>query len=479
MKVGRRIVLRGIGGTVLALPFLESIGLPDASSGVARAQDMRTPPYAIFFRQANGVAQAQRNDEIGDEPERFWPRMTGALTMESLAGRALEELAPFRSKLLVVKGVDMQNFDYGDGHARGALQCLTGRGPTVTGAGGDSEAAGMSLDHLIGQELNEGGRESMFMYAGQRGGWLGGPCISYRGPASRRTAIHDPWMGYQSLVGGSAGMSELAQRQLVERRQSINDLVRGQMDRLLSRPQLSTHDRMRIEQHRAALRDLETGLTCGMSADRERALMGAAPGFDSTDGDEVLEAARLHMEVAAIAVGCGHTRSVAIQIGSGNDGSTRYRDPDTGSLMENFHFLSHRRQSHGSDGAIIAGSDLLHHKVDRQFAQTFRHLLEHLDAIALPSEGRTLLDAGVSVWLNDLSSGPPHGRTDCPFILAGSADGYFLQGQHVDLPGTGVNHAQMLNTIGTAVGVRTPGQGELVDFGDPSLPGGTLAALRA
>jgi hypothetical protein len=169
---------------------------------------------------------------------------------------------------------------------------------------------------------------------------------------------------------------------------------------------------------------------------------------------------------------------VAIQIGSGNDGSTRYTNLATGALMENFHYLSHRRLSHGSDGTIISDSDIQHHYVDRHFARTFRHLLDRLSEYPMPSGG-TLLDCGMAIYFNDLGNGPAHSRMNCPFIIAGSAGGFLRQGVYVQASGgSGVNHAQLLNTIGTAVGLRN-GEGPLDNFGDSSLPRGILPELLA
>src|SRR5262249_13673138 len=159
------------GGAALALPLLESIGVGQAHAA------LKEPPFAIFFRQACGVASEQTTSELGPEPERFWPRGVGKLTPETLEGRAVGELATHTGRLLVVKGVNMCDFDYGDGHARGALQGLTARGP-VTKAGGNSEASGESIDHRVGRELNPQGRDSLFLYAGPDDGWLGGACIS-------------------------------------------------------------------------------------------------------------------------------------------------------------------------------------------------------------------------------------------------------------------------------------------------------------
>ncbi len=465
MKISRRFMLRGLGGATVALPLLESLAPRGASAGGAT-----TPPYSIFLRQANGVAAVQ-NTDVGSEPERFWPTTTGALTPETLQGRALEELVDFRDNLLVVGTVNKEFYDYGDGHANGAIQALTARPANVAGAGGDSEASGESLDHRIGAELNPDGRESLYLYAGGGGGWLGGACISHRGADNRRGHLHNPANAYMQMMGIDSDQFAT----LIARQRSINDLVKDEMDGLLGRPELSTQDRQRLELHQQSIRDLENGLQCNLSEDQQAEFDGAAAGFESTNGDAVLAATRAHMDVAALAVACGYTRSVAIQVGDGNDGRTRYRNLDSGQEMENYHFISHRRQSHGSDGAIIPGSDLLHHFVDRQFAMTFRHLLQRLSEYVMP-DGQTLLDAGFSCWFNDNGNGPGHSPRNVPHIIAGSAGGFLRQGQYVQLEDV-TNHARVLNTLGSAAGLRD-GNGELIsDFGDPAQDRTPIGAL--
>jgi len=472
MKLNRRRVLTGIGGALLGLPWLESV-----RPRSAWAQASSAPPFAIFFRQANGVAAEQDTNEVGREPERFWPTAPGPLSASTLADRALAELVAYAERLLVVGNVNMANFNYGDGHARGALQVLTARGPVEEGQGGNSEANGESLDHRIGRELNPGGNESLFLYAGQTGGWLGGPCISYRGPGNRRSAITDPFDAYQSLTGSAPQSSADMPSRRSLRQRSINDLVRSQLSSLLARPELSSIDRQRLDLHLSSVRDVEISLACRLDEAEQRALQGAGDGLD--DGDNVLAIARLHMDVAALSVACGQTRSVAIQVGSGNDNSTRYRDPVTGNRMENYHFISHRRQSDGDSGDIIQGSDLLHHRIDVQFAQTFKHLLDKLAAYPLPTG--SLLDAGMAVWVNDLGNGPAHGAQNCPVIIAGSAGGVLRQGEYIRInaDSEASNHARVLNTIGSAAGLRKPDGSFIDDFGAPDQERRVLDELLA
>ena len=475
MKLSRRRVLRGIGGAFLALPWLESLD----GERVAWAQEdaAPAPPFAIFFRQANGVATEQLTGEIGAEPERFWPRAVGALDAANLEGRALGMLTGHASRLLVVGNVNMQEFPYGDGHARGALQALTARGPTQPNMGGNSEASGESIDHRIGRELNANGNESLFTYAGTSGGWLGGPCLSYRGPGMRRSALTSPESAFRALTGGVNGAPPAARAR--QRQQSINDRVRGDLSALLGASRLGADDRARLDLHLSSVRDIELALACSVDPGLAAGIRSAGP--SSTDGDAVLAHVRLYMDIAALAVACGHTRAVTIQVGSGNDGATRYRDPSTGAAMEgNFHFISHRRLSHNSEGTILPHSDWLHHTIDVQFAEAFRYLLEKLEQRQVPTG--SLLDAGMAIWFNDLGNGPAHSPKNCPWIIAGSAGGVLKQGQFIRIsdgnPGA-VNHARLLNTIGAAAGLRKPNGDWIDDFGDPSLDRAPLGELLA
>ena len=119
-QFGRRLFLRGAAGTMVGLPLLETF-FPTR----AQPADM-IHRYAVFMRQANGVQQG-----LGQEPDRFWPTKLGALTtagMKADGDQAVNVLADFASKLLIVRGCRMVNpgpQDAGCGHSQGGLLCLT------------------------------------------------------------------------------------------------------------------------------------------------------------------------------------------------------------------------------------------------------------------------------------------------------------------------------------------------------------------
>src|SRR5690606_38892192 len=122
--VNRRAFLRAAGTAGVALPFLE--GLPERS---AFAQVSENPVFGLFVCTANGVVQAWQN-----EPERFWPTQTGALTTAGMEGSSAERctglLAEHADRLLVVKGINYPSGLSGCGHAQGLVQCLTARAST-------------------------------------------------------------------------------------------------------------------------------------------------------------------------------------------------------------------------------------------------------------------------------------------------------------------------------------------------------------
>jgi hypothetical protein len=444
----RRMFLRGLGGAALGLPFLEA---------QARAASAPTPHYAVFLRQANGVAQADNG-----EPEQYWPRATGRMTRASLAGdgdRALSELADYADNLLFVKGTTFGYPGNGCGHSGGGNQVLTAAKVSTDPSGNLSLAMGESIDNYLAKQFTNNGGEPLTLYSGPRYGYIE-EVLSYRGPLDLRPAEDDPWNAYLRMVGGVDTDGFLA-----DRRRSVNDLLRGQMQRLLGRSDLSVADRQRLELHFDSIRDFET-LSCSLSENEEQQMASLAG--QGTLDDNRLTVAQLHCDLVAIAFSCDHVRAATLQIGDGND-ATQYMIG--GNRAPSFHQISHRIYSDGSYGDPIVGAIDLHHQIDRMHLQVYRHLLDRLAE-------HGILDQSIAVHTNDLGAGVSHTYRNVPFIIAGRGDGLLKQGQYVDLGGD-VTHNQLLSTLISACGIRK-GNGDLVDdFGDVDLPRGTLSALMA
>jgi hypothetical protein len=456
----RRHFLRGLGGVALGLPFLETF-----SSETAYADNGGYAPYAIWMRQANGVAQATNG-----EPERFWPNQLGTLTNADLAtqtDRALSVLSDYADKMNVVSGVNFAFPGNGCGHSGGGNQCLTAARVSATPSGNESLAEGESIDNFIATQLHPPGVEPLTLYSGRMGGYIN-EVLSYRGPQQIRAAERSPFNAYQDLFGLSQLTPEALER-LRAQRVSVNDLVRSEMQALMGRTDLSMADRDRLTLHFDAIRDLEVTMSCElpqMDVDAMEAQQGLLG-----DSDSRIIIAKMQMDIIALAVACGAVRSVTLQIGDGND-STQYTI--NGQKQYSYHWISHRIEGDGSTGTAIANADVLHHEIDKIHADMFKHLLDRLSQYSLGNG--TLLDSGCTVWLNDLSN-RYHSYTNVPYICVGSCNDFLRTGQYIDAGG--VDNNQLFNTIATAVGC-TKGDGSAIDdFGDSSLTPGFIDQMIA
>lgn len=461
--LSRRGFLAGLGGVAVGLPFLETFAPKKAEAGQADVE-----PFAIFCRQGNGVQQ-QTSD---GEPERFWPSYAaGAITTAGMTAdvdRAVSELAAHAPKLNLVRGIKFNFPGNGCGHSGGGNQCLTASQVSADPSGNLSLSMGESIDNRIQRELMPG-VEPLTVYVGSKGGYLD-EVLSYRGPKQLRAAENNPYNVYKDLFGLST-IDPQALQVLQARRKSVNDLVRGELQTLMSRSDLSKADHDRLDLHFQSIRDLEIGLLCGLSDGDVANLQAQQANIDNDDMFEAL--AKLQMDLIALAMACGTTRAATLQFGNGNQ-QTQFTIG--GVKQKTYHKISHRIDSDGSTGAPIPNADVLHHNIDQIHARLFLYLLDKLDAVQLTSG--TLLDAGVTVWLNDLGE-KFHSYDRVPHILAGSAKGYLKTGQFLDFGSSQLTNNLILNTIGAAVGCKNAMGGPLDDFGDPSLPTGLIPQLIA
>lgn len=461
MSFDRRRFLRGAFGITIALPFLESIHMPRVRAGGPE-------PYrfAFFVRCGNGVAQAWDDREV----DQFWPHETGPLTEEIMMtrdrDRATGELAAFADKMSLVRGLNRPFNTPTCGHSDSIVQVLTAANP-IPGTGNNALAQGPSLDWRIARQLSPG-RDPMTLMAGPRDAYIR-EGVSWSGAGERTNAERSPLTQFRRLMGVMSLPPDVRER-LARRQNSVNDLVREELNALRSRRDLGRLDRSRLDQHFEAIRDTEIALLqCEVDPSFEDRLGAIA---DVEREDVRPEIVRLHMEVFALAASCGQARSGTLQIGEGNDQTQYVYD---GVRLPRFHHISHRIESDGSEGAAIPDAPNLHHKVDRLQMRLFSHLLESLRQYASPTGTGTLLDDGVCVWTNDLANGPPHGGRHMPFILVGGAGGNLRTGQFVDVGSKTTN--VILNTIGSAVGCTKDDGSPMDDFGDASLMRGRVDEL--
>lgn len=463
--LSRRAFLRGAAGAIVGLPVLESV-----AAGPLSAQTSTPKRRFLSFHCSSGV-----------DNQRFRPA-TGALRPESFQGLGVEPLAPYARRILIPRGIHGYPVGTYTSHSEGTGQALTA---ARIAPGGGGLADGASIDQIIARELT--GREALVLKPGGRD--HGVPMfnsISYTAPRQLFAAESDPLRAYRSLMGFGPGAaaedSSRAMDALLRRRQSVLDLVSAELAELES-VDLSRADRLELARHTQLIRDVEVRMTgdtdlvgCALDAARPSELGGLDPARVE-DNDNFPKVARLHVQIAALALACGFTRSAVIQWGAAVAGSPMYRW-DGMDHSYRHHPLSHGTTNDFNDERVTGYRDMLH-AIDRWNMGELKKLLDLLDGYD-EGGGRTLLDNTVVLYTNEFSDGQGHTTGDLPVMIIGGA-GYFRLGESILVRGSeaatgGVGRGQgnsnkLLATVLNAVGVPT----SRFSDGEP----GELVELRA
>ncbi len=483
--LNRRLVLKGAGGLMLGLPLLEGF-----MSNKASAQAATRSPFVLIVVGDNGVVQAGVTLGGSGEPERFWPTATGTLTKDKLLAdkttRSIGELADYADKLLIVRGVNLPYNSTGCSHSAADAQILTAQ--KITSESTNCKAMGISVDTVIAAAKNPPGRDPLVLHAGMFSpGGTGFDIpgyVSYVTPKQPRVYIDSPYKAYQAIIGaignGSTATTAEAQAQMLRaaRSKSINDILRPQIRTLLARPDLSTSDRARLDQHLTAIRDIEvkittTTLTIPDADIATMKTMDPRP-YDQTTRDQ---AVKLFMDLMAFSAAADYSRVAVLKVGDRIDDHTYTFNGQSAK----FHDVSHRQAPNSLE---------FHVYLDRMMLGFYKYLLDKVSSYTTATG--PLMDQGVTIWTNQCATGA-HSFSNIPWIQAGTANGFFKQGQYVvvgtgaqpggsqdgragDASMSGVN--KMLNTLLQAAGVTKTGGAVYDDFGDATLPKGIFTEMK-
>jgi hypothetical protein len=472
---------------MLGLPFLEAL----APRGAAAQSEAPLTRFGVFFC-CNGV-----------DMQRWFPKGDfGTLTDAHLEGTSNEALLPYRSKLLFPRGVHMspRGFDRdgggGDDHGKGMAHKLTAQ----FAEDDDWLALGPSIDHVLAQAINpgtDGARRAPFNLMVGRASRSGGlDYISYSGAGRAVAGINNPWNAYAefvNLTGGDGAAGEAMDR-VAKRRQSVLDLVNEQFADLKRGP-LSADDRRKLDLHMTSIRELEKGVTGGGTSCLDQALADRARIFEGKTKDAEQDTnypvvADLMVDLYGLALVCGYTRVATLQFDRGAGGPTFRWDGMN-------HEYNHHKLSHGKvrddcfgdsteDGcANVDGYQDMLFAIDRWHQARFARLLARLDGYT-EANGKTALDNSVILYTNELSDGKGHSFMDLPYILAGSAGGFFKQNAYVKLGADNPRsddqrapHNKLLNTLVNAMGVPSQWFGVAEGGGGETMQGGVYDDLLA
>lgn len=406
--IPRRAFLRGTGGGLLALPWLESVASEAAK---------RPPQRMAFFYVPIGVV---RRGFFPGEKDAAIPAFNGG-TMKSTHERklnlglqalqltpTLQPLERVRDKVSLVTGLD-RTFQIGtDVHAQCASCFLSSAAPFSIKS--SAWPLDRTLDQLVADRIGKASPfrtlelscnshrdnlESMYF-----------DNISWYGTGHVAPSIRDPRKTYRRLFG----------TQEIDDVRNITDLVLEDARSL--RRELGASDRHKFGEYFDSLRSIETQMDRleRMKGTLESVTMPEPAAAHLPRGEYI----RLMGDLMVVAMQTGLTNVATMMIGP-----ERWNTPFTyEGLFEKP--MSHHQMSHNQKKFV---QQLL--QVDRFHMEQYAYLVEKMDGIE-ESDGTTMLDNTLFTYGSGLGDGSTHQYSDLPIIVAGSGGGRFKTGTHLN-----------------------------------------------
>jgi hypothetical protein len=449
--LSRRSLLAATGASALLVPLLH------ADKSFATTQTF--PKRIIFVVVGNGTIETS-----------FWPTgPEGNLTL----GEITSPLEPYKSKLLFPRGIDMRVWSEdnpfggnGDAHHNfGAIltatKLATGDPPHDPGGPGLALASSISIDQLIGQEINK-----QLVAAGQpalpfpvlsvramgRDG-TGYATLSWTGNKAPFSAESDPRRLFTTLFTGRTTGPDAALVKLQKTRTSVLDYVGSALERQGKR--FGTEDRRKIEIHLSAVRSIQGQIGGGsVTGSCKPPTVNATTDFKAmANFPQLVEA---ETDLIAAALSCGLTRVVTLALGDGEDYNFYF--PWLGIPNQGIEFPTR----HKHDIAHRPGTNNIDKiNTEKWFATMYTRLLDKLAAV--PEGNGTMLDNTVVLFLNSLNNGFSHTVLKMPIIVAAGANMGIRTNRLLELKAEA--HNKLLASLANAVGVPMAG------WGDPRFTG--------
>jgi hypothetical protein len=453
MRLSRRVFLRGLGGAVVAAPFLSSI-----AERKPKGQTITAPRQLIVMFTHYGCVTT-----------RFFPvKSHGPLEAGDLAATSLVALTPFLGKVLIPRGMCAMNewTQYNDGTGgRGqgndrdlqvlgsyfTLQPVTPNSDDPFSFSQETKfnarPVGSSLDHVIAQQLSSSGTPFL-MRVGNSGGnagespqsnisYLKSPGAGPADPADIYPGFGTPAQAFNVLTGLFAPGPIAPDTYAAIRGKKVTDLVRADLE-ALERFDMSAADHQKLEAWKALVNDTGSAMTSSLCTQNLATNLGATPAnvaaastYPST-GDLLtnlvtadLDGADMYSVMAVLATACNYNPVIVLKY------PPNYYFKGLG-LSDESENLSRRLGNSNLTGTCVADALAKLQLIDQYYASKFAKLIGMLDGIQ-NADGSTLLDSSATVWFNQFSDGLAANVNNLPVIQAGSCGGAFKTGWTVNV----------------------------------------------
>jgi hypothetical protein len=446
----RRTFLKGAGGAVLAMPFLESV-LPRT----AAAQTMTPPKRFIVLKSfstqliqewyprftGNGY-QLKDSKYSGSKADGTtlltqklvtgknytWAPLTDLQTANGISGILGPALNPFLSKLTLIRGLDfLPTVNHNYGGLLGNFSSCT----AATPCDADSLADVPTIDQVMAYSpkvypstpglrylhISQGVTDSM-SYSNL--GMAGGAVQQLKARTNPLDAFNDVFG--TAMAPGSGANAAARDKLLIDR-------VFQDYTRLRQNPRLGAKDKQLVDQYVTLVSELQAKMTVTPTMTCVKPAAPTSLANNTTlNTSDITTKWNLFLDVVAAAVMCDRTRVITIGVhkalGPGPDSADtalvgHYHSEDASGGT--WHGLAHdwsnanaRRMLKGINAWIAA--------------EVFAKLLAKLNVPEM--NGSTYLDNSLVYWGNEL--GFNHLAYSVPCLLAGGAGGFIKPGRYLD-----------------------------------------------
>jgi hypothetical protein len=463
VNAGRRALFAKIGSAALALPFLHEFERQArAADPLPAGAGPKVAKNLIVFFSPNGVYH-----------QNYWPIGGGT---DFKLNVAMEPLEKYKDKLIVVgpqfaagdrkpmAGTGLKhlvrNMGAGGNPPQHQAQVFLTGDPVRVGYGqqrGDGltvRTGHPSLDQIVANKVGTKTRFKSLEFGLHPVGGDTPSTINFAmdgSPLPRMTSSPAAWNRvFQGIADSPKGGDGPVAMGPEKRQVAVSNFISRRFASLS--PRLGREDRMALEGHMQAIREVEARLFTPMAAPAAACAPSKVNLAEVPNGQafaEVPATAKNFQSMIALAFACDLTRVATVTFGYPGGGGVGGLHPVWLGFGDAHHAMSHHGNSPDKTGKLTK----LMNWFGLQVAQTLDELAKYQHP-----EGGSLLDHTLVFWGSRHGEGNGHTNENIPALMAGGMGGAFgPTGRVLNLPGT--NWCNLLLSMARGFGVDLPSFG--------------------
>jgi hypothetical protein len=355
---------------------------------------------------------------------------------------ALAPLEPFRSRTLLIDGLN--NHGHTDGHVCGyaALSCRTDRALEILKR--HTIPAGITIDQYIAETLGKGTSFSSVRFGSGGSGWKPIKAHAFAfGKDKPADHILDPVLYHRTLFGKVAGGQDPTQSKSDT---LLLDAIRGQIKRVQAR--LAGPEREKLDVYLGSIAELEKRQSAALKCGPAPKAPAAVPASGPKGSEDLLEAMMSMSLVAAI---CGMTNVICVCDGHGSHGKqTKFSRIAAGTELESAGFVA--QPDHDPPAASRSKRQIVRRFQSGLLAGAIRTLS------GVKVGDKTLFDDSTMLFMSENADDHHSKHQRWPLLVIGNAGGKLrADGRFLGYSGRAL--ADLFSAMATALGRPT------TDFG--------------